>query len=539
MIGTISETVLAIGASPELSVLIKATIAAGVGLVSVRLAKPTRASIRHLLLVSTFAALVALPVAVMLIPTVGLEISTASAVSPSASNATIADKGVAANISTANTSQAANSTVVSAVNPSSWIPTLKQVLTGVWSMGAGLFLASLAFALWRLRGVRRAGLPWIEANAKLQMVAAQAGIRRPVEVLLHDRILAPVTCGLLKPAILLPAEAREWSEPNLQRAFVHELEHIRRGDWAVHILARAVCAAYWFHPLVWIAWRQLCVEAERACDDAVLRVGDRADYAEQLVVLARGLSHSVAPPALSMANRSDLSTRVSAILDTRQARGPAGVGSALSILTVAAVAVLAIAPLRAVAAAQADDNLVTSQKSVETEDSRLDRALLEAAEEGAVEEVTKLLDAGANANAKIDGDGSPLIAAARAGQTKAVQLLLDRGAQPDMAVPGDGNALIMAAREGHEDVVKLLLDNRASIDLVVPDDENALIQASGSGQISVVKLLVSRGADVNVRVWVDSVGGRPNGEWRTPLNMARKAGHKGVVEFLMSAGARE
>lgn len=539
MIGTISEAVLAIGASPELSVLIKATIAVGVGLAAVRLAKPTRASIRHMLLVSTFAALVALPVAVMLIPTVGFEIPAASAFSPVASNATATDKGVAANISTANTSQAANSAVVSAVNAGSWMPSLKQTLIGIWTIGAGLFLASLGIALWRLRGVRRAGLPWIEGNARLRVLAAQAGVRRPVEVLLHDRILAPVTCGLLKPAILLPAEAREWSEADMQRAFVHELEHIRRGDWAVHILARAVCAAYWFHPLVWIAWRQLCVEAERACDDAVLRVGDRADYAEQLVVLARGLSHSVAPPALSMANRSDLSTRVSAILDTRQARGPAGVVSALSILTVAAVAVLAIAPLRAVAADQSDEDLITSQKPVETETSRLDRALLEAAEEGAVDEVTKLLNAGANVNAKVDGDGSPLIAAARAGQIKTVQLLLDRGANPDMAVPGDGNALIMAAREGHEDVVNLLLDNRASIDLVVPDDENPLIQASGSGQIGVVKLLVSRGADVNVRVWVDSVGGRPNGEWRTPLNMARKGGHKGVVDFLVSAGARE
>jgi len=48
---------------------------------------------------------------------------------------------------------------------------------------------------------------------------------------------------------LLPADAREWSELDVRRAFVHELEHIRRGDWTVHILARAVCALYWFHPL--------------------------------------------------------------------------------------------------------------------------------------------------------------------------------------------------------------------------------------------------------------------------------------------------
>ncbi|HEV7473318.1 MAG TPA: M56 family metallopeptidase, partial [Pyrinomonadaceae bacterium] len=377
------------------------------------------------------------------------------------------------------------------------------------------------------------------AKAMLRVLAAEAGVRRPVEVLLHDRILAPVTCGLLKPVILLPAEAREWSEADVRRAFVHELEHIRRGDWSVHILARAVCASYWFHPLVWVAWRQLCLEAERACDDAVLLGADRADYAEQLVVLARGLSSSVAPPALSMANRSDLSTRVSAILDNKQPRGRAGLLCALSILTVAAVAVLAIAPVRAVATSQKESDSASSQKPMATVSSALDRALLEASETGDVGDMTKLLDAGANVNAAIDGDGSPLIVAAREGHLKAVQLLLDRGADPDLGVPGDGSAIIMAAREGHEEVVTLLLDHRASIDRVVDGDENALIQASGEGQLNVVKLLVSRGADINVRVWVETSVGRANGEWRTPLNMARKNKQQAVIDFLLAAGARE
>jgi beta-lactamase regulating signal transducer with metallopeptidase domain len=49
--------------------------------------------------------------------------------------------------------------------------------------------------------------------------------------------------------IVLPADARAW-DADLRRAIVHELEHVTRGDWAVHMAARAVCAAYWLHPLV-------------------------------------------------------------------------------------------------------------------------------------------------------------------------------------------------------------------------------------------------------------------------------------------------
>ena len=105
-----------------------------------------------------------------------------------------------------------------------------------------------------------------------------------------------------------------------------------------------------------------------------------------------------------------------------------------------------------------------------------------------------------------------------------------------MGVPGDGNPLIMAARDGHLAVVTLLLDRGASVDLAVPGDENALIQASGNGHLDVVKLLVSRGANVNARIWADT---NRDGEWRTPLGMARRGRHTAVVEFLQSVGAVE
>ena len=37
----------------------------------------------------------------------------------------------------------------------------------------------------------------------------------------------------------------------------HELAHVRRNDWAVHIAADVVRRLYWFQPLMWIACRQL------------------------------------------------------------------------------------------------------------------------------------------------------------------------------------------------------------------------------------------------------------------------------------------
>jgi len=245
-----------------------------------------------------------------------------------------------------------------------------------------------------------------------------------------------------------------------------------------------------------------------------------------------------------MANRSDLSRRVSALLDSGQRRGRAGLSVAASAMIVAGLVVIAIAPLRVVAqstnlpAAKQEERRRTEDTG-KNASTPFDRALFDAAEKGNTSVIEKLLSAGANVNCALDGDGSPLIAAARNGHRAAVELLLERGADPNMPVPGDGNPLIMAAREGHAEIVVVLLDRGANINQLVPGDENALIQASGEGHLEVVKLLAARGADVNARVWVERGGQQPNGEWRTPLSMARKSGHNEVVAYLLSLGARE
>jgi ankyrin repeat protein/beta-lactamase regulating signal transducer with metallopeptidase domain len=531
MTSTISEMALFVSRWVELSILGKATIVLALGLTAAWVAGRGRASVRHLFLVVTFGMLLVLPVIILTTPGVTIDVPVARASDSTVAASALPTSGPLAPHTNASRPQPENS---------QWsLPSWPQIVRLGWVGGTVILFLSLAAALWRLRRIRRDGLPWPELRELTQPLAAECGIQRSIEVLLHEDIPAPLTCGVWRPAIILPTGARNWSEVHLRRALIHELEHVRRRDWLVQLVARATCACYWFHPLVWVAWRRLGLEAERACDDAVVQNSERADYAEQLVLLAQQMSNAHARPALGMANRSDLSTRVSAILDGSQRRGRVGLLAAAVAMSVATILMLAIAPVRAVsrvdnASQQSQSNATPASRRV----SATDRALFEAAASGDVSGIEQLLNAGANVNCAIDGDGSPLIGAARNGYIAAVRLLLDRGADPNLSVRGDGNPLIMAAREGHADVVTLLLDRGASIDQMVPDDENALIQASGSGQLAVVNLLVKRGADVNARVWVEGAG-ESKGEWRTPLGMARRRGHNAVVDFLLSAGARE
>ena len=70
MTNSFAEVALVIGGSTELSIVVKATVLLALGLGTGRLARRTRASVRHVLLASTFGVLLALPVAAFFEPPV-------------------------------------------------------------------------------------------------------------------------------------------------------------------------------------------------------------------------------------------------------------------------------------------------------------------------------------------------------------------------------------------------------------------------------------------------------------------------------------
>ena len=117
-----------------------------------------------------------------------------------------------------------------------------------------------------------------------------------------------------------------------------------------------------------------------------------------------------------------------------------------------------------------------------------------------------------------------------------------RGADVNLAARGDGNPLIAAAARGSLEMVQLLLEQGAEIEAIVPGDENPLINAAGSGHLDIVRFLVERGANVNSAVWVDATYEqdgtyRTVREYRSPLSMATKRGHRAVIDYLRANGA--
>jgi TonB family protein len=127
------------------------------------------------------------------------------------------------------------------------------------------------------------------------------------------------------------------------------------------LFARLCVALYWWHPLVWKAWRECLKEQERAADDMVLNAGESAtDYATHLLEIARSLQSpgALASAAVAMARPSQLEGRLSAMLDANRNRQSPQRASAVAASLSAMALLIPVAVLHA----QSD----TQQQSFET-----------------------------------------------------------------------------------------------------------------------------------------------------------------------------
>jgi len=178
---------------------------------------------------------------------------------------------------------------------------------GLWACGF------TAMAVIRARGWRR-----IQAAVR---ASAPMNIPGTIPVRSSPGLLEPGVVGLLHPILLLPAGIVERLKPSqLEAVIAHELSHVRRRDnltSAIHMIVEAI---FWFHPLVWWVGARLIEERERACDEAVLRLGSEPhDYAEGILIVCKSYLESPLS-CVSGVTGSNLKKRIQAILAGRTGR---------------------------------------------------------------------------------------------------------------------------------------------------------------------------------------------------------------------------
>ena len=226
--------------------------------------------------------------------------------------------------------------------PSHSVHLASTLFAAVWLCG---FLAMLV--TWIVRWRRAAGMT---RNAKpvtsgrefdaLRLAERNAGMSKPILLLLSPSDIEPGVFGMTAPALLWPRGLSErLDDAQIEAIMSHEVEHVRRRDNLSAAFHGLIEAIFWFHPLVRWMSAKLNEERERACDERVIERNARPEtYAESILKVC---AYCIEPatPCISGVSGGDLKERILHIM----ARRP---GTALSfgrkaLLGFAALCVLA------------------------------------------------------------------------------------------------------------------------------------------------------------------------------------------------------
>ena len=202
------------------------------------------------------------------------------------------------------------------------------VITGcvvaVWLLGVLVLLSKLVCDLWSSISLRRKSFSADDvARSVCRGVAKDLQVAAP-DVRVTPFLSSPCLFGHWRATVLMPEELPASS---YREVFLHELAHLRRGDWLWSVLGRVATSLLWMQPLLWRLNRLSADVSEEVCDDFVLQYGgNREGYVRRLVEIAETRLPQQALAGVAMVSLpSTLTQRARRILDgTRELSTTAG-----------------------------------------------------------------------------------------------------------------------------------------------------------------------------------------------------------------------
>ena len=144
-------------------------------------------------------------------------------------------------------------------------------LTTLWAIGAlalGWWIVSTGRRFAHL--VRRNGQHDLAASQRVRELMISPGPFTP-PVWMVDAVVSPMLVGVGKRAKIIFPRAlwNRLDQKSRDSLLMHELEHWRRRDGIVRYIETVAWVLLWWHPLLWIARKQIEACEERCCDFAV------------------------------------------------------------------------------------------------------------------------------------------------------------------------------------------------------------------------------------------------------------------------------
>ena len=105
-----------------------------------------------------------------------------------------------------------------------------------------------------------------------------------------------------------------YTQEERRRVLAHELTHLAHGDLIYNLISAFFLAAFWWNPVIWLAFRRFRRDMEVYCDyDAARKTGDKKGYAETLVRAAAGTERFILGTTSFIGGEKEVSARVKAL----------------------------------------------------------------------------------------------------------------------------------------------------------------------------------------------------------------------------------
>lgn len=183
---------------------------------------------------------------------------------------------------------------------------LNIILAGIWIAGM-LVLAVLTIYAWlKIKNIK--STTSCVKNEEVLMLFEQCkqnlNISGHLIVGESPLVKSPMTFGLFKTYVVFPIHFDEWlSMKDIKYIFLHELNHYKYKDIVTNYLIVIYQILYWFNPFVWIAFREMRLDREIACDIAVLNSLDEHCYAEYGNAIINFVDRASQPRNFVLANQ--------------------------------------------------------------------------------------------------------------------------------------------------------------------------------------------------------------------------------------------
>lgn len=194
---------------------------------------------------------------------------------------------------------------------------LHSIWFAIWCIGMIALTLFFTVSYFRCLNEFQTSLPI--CNDFVEQWLKEHSIKRSISVRQSDRILTPLTYGILRPVILIPQKTDWENTQQLLYVLSHEHIHICHFDILKKLIATVVLCIHWFNPMVWVMYILFNRDVELTCDEGIVRqFGEKSKAVYSLTLINMEEKQSGLLPFCNNFSKNASEERITAIMKIKK-----------------------------------------------------------------------------------------------------------------------------------------------------------------------------------------------------------------------------